>query len=233
MIYGKKKFIIYKTGEKTNPCIISRNRIDIFFIIAGFLLYAQFVLGQENNIDSIQYDPVKSNLFAEYENAELKIDYFLSEGISSVERYTCEIIVIDTMIMMSFESPETDNMNKIYFEGKWGLTKKQLALLHETLLKANLKQIKEGVPHPNLSGFGQKVLIVTSRDISIAGGMFYTNVFDSPDRDEMVRKRKEDVKNTSSIGGDYESVFKVLESFFPEKDTFIRKAYKGAPELPE
>lgn len=204
--------------------------IKVAFLIAGLLLYTQFVLGQENNNDSIQYEPVKSNLFAEYENAELKIDYFLSEGISYSERYTCEIIVIDTMIMMAFESPETEDLNKIYFEGKLGLTKKQLALLNETLLKANLKQIKEGVPKPNLSGFGQKILIIKSKDISIAGGMFYANIFESPDLDEMDRIKKEDIKNSSSIGGDYESVFKVLESFFPEKDIFMKKVYKGASE---
>lgn len=200
------------------------------FLIVGFLLYTQFVFGQEKDSASIEYEPIESNLFAEYENADFIVDYFISEGISYGDRYRCEIIVIDTIIMLAFKSPETENLNKIDFESKWELTKKQLTLLHNTLRKARLQQIKEGVPRPDRSGFGQKVLIVKSKDISIAGGMFYSNIFDTLDKDEMERQINEDKKNNSSIGGDYESVFKVLESFFPSKEIFIDKVYKGVSD---
>jgi len=200
------------------------NKIIAIFIVT---LFFRAGLCQASSDYEIQYDPVGNNLFPGYDNAKLVVDYFYTEGISNSERYSYEIIVVDNMLMLSFRSPETEDYYKINFKTKRTLTKKQTASLSSVLRRSRMKQIKDGMPRPYCSGNTREVLIIRSKELNIAGGLFYCGLFDSDDTKESIQKQiQSEEKETSSIGGNYRAVFDLLDSFFIEKKGLLKKVYR-------
>ncbi|HXB11792.1 MAG TPA: hypothetical protein VNZ45_07395 [Bacteroidia bacterium] len=179
------------------------------------------------NIKDIHYEPITEDYFADYKNAKLIVNYFCSDGISVTNRYSYEIVVIDSTLMMGFDSPETEALGYISYEKRQMLTHSQFQALKAILLNSDLTQKKIGIPRPDVSAHTKEVLIVRYGDINIAGGMFHYNMLqeDQPKsriEANVARQRR----LTSSIGGDYDAVIHALEGYFTDLTGLMNQALK-------
>ncbi|HEX4373145.1 MAG TPA: hypothetical protein VHZ50_07585 [Puia sp.] len=163
------------------------------------------------------YDSVTEDYFADYKNAKLTIDYYFTDGWSTIDRYSYEIIVIDSLFMIAFSSPESDSYKYISYQKKFLLSDLQLDTIKLALKNSKVKQIKNGIPRPDGSAHTKEVLIVKYKKINIAGGMAYANIASFPDSEpekEIQKSIIEDRKLSSSIGGNYDLLIKTLRKYF-------------------
>jgi hypothetical protein len=179
--------------------------------------------GQEAQDEANLYEcvPVEKNLYQGHEKAKLIVDYYNTWEISTGERYSYEILVIENILMLAFTSPETADFNEISFETKRVLSKEQIDYLIQLLNISKLKHLKNGIPEPSFSGYAKQVLIIKSENLSIGGGMFYSTIVESDTNTPIDQQVKAEEKSNSSIGGDYDFVFKALDNLFVEKKQFI------------
>jgi hypothetical protein len=179
------------------------------------------------NIKNVKYEPVTEDYFADYKGAKIIVNYYCSDGWSISDHYSYTVILVDSLLMLGFYSPETDGLRYISYEKKILLSSSITDSMEHMLNRAHLKQIKEGIPTPTAAANTKEVLIVKYRDLNIAGGMFYYNVLQedaSPKEiNAMVSKER---KLTSSIGGDYESIMKAMINLFPELKSLTQQVLK-------
>ena len=206
----------------------------VTYILLFFLFIpAVPVLGQTNtqdadmdiDVSSVQYEPVSRNYFAEYKYAGFIMDYYCSDGWSVTDRYTYEVVVIDSLLMVGFDSPETGAMHYISFQKKTIIPPDETDTLKNILGRAGLRQLKKGIPVPARSAYTKEVLIVKYAGINIAGGMFYYNMLQqdasAADINKMVAGQR---SLTSSISGNYNSVIQALQSLFPQLGGLMAQA---------
>ena len=154
-----------------------------------------------------------------FKNAKLKIDYFFTDGWSTGDRYSYEIIVIDSLIMIAFSSPESDSYKYVSYEKKFLLPASGINAIKLAVLNSKIKQKKNGIPRPDGSAHTKEVLIVKYKQIDIAGGMAYANIASFPDSEPLEKLNKEIAKDrrlSSSLGGNYDLLIKTLKSNFVE-----------------
>lgn len=198
----------------------------ISLIILTLLPSIGFCETLADDTDLYEYHPFETDIYSEHKNANIIIDYYNTWGISTSERYNYHILIIDNIITLHFESPETADFNQISFETKRALKPDQLNDLNQVLKRSKLKQLKTGVPHPFFTGYAQEILIVKSKNLSIAGGMFYSTIEGDEVGIPIDQQIKNEKESNSSIGGDYEAVFKVLNNLFVEINHLLHKMNK-------
>lgn len=179
------------------------------------------------NIKDIHYEPVTEDYFSEYKNAKLIINYYCSDGWSVNNRYSYEVVVIDSMLMLGFDSPETDGLRYISYEKKTILPAQFVDTLKNMLGRAGLVQKKKGIPVPVEAANTKEVLIVKYGGINIAGGLFYYNMLQedaSPEKINAIIQHER--KLTSSIGGGYDSIMLAMKGLFPELEGLMSEALK-------
>jgi hypothetical protein len=200
------------------------------FII--LLLFCKITLGQTGDsvdidIKSIKYEPVTENNYKDFPNAKLILDYYYTNGISYGDRFSYEIILIDSLLMFAFSSPETDSYRYISYEKKQLLAPEQVSKVKSIVGAAGLKQTKKGIPRPDASAHEKDVLIVKYKNINIAGGRFNHVIF--PDTASDAQNNKEiasERKLTSSVGGNYELVVSTLKKYFVDLPKLLDQVQK-------
>src|SRR6478736_3297839 len=91
-----------------------------------FLTTTSKIFGQ-NEIDiDVVYEPVNEDYFKGYKNAKMILDYYFTDGWSLHDRYTYEIIIVDDVLMVAFDSPKSDSFEKVSFQTKRKLSKDQM-----------------------------------------------------------------------------------------------------------
>jgi hypothetical protein len=199
------------------------------FLILLFIPFNIFKCFSQVDTGDIVYEPVTEDLFKSYKNAPLIVDYYFTDGISLGDRYSYEIIIVDSLLMVAFTSPETDTYKKVYFENKTLLDQKQVDSLKSILKLANLKQTKNGIPRATFSAHTKEALIIKYQNISIAGGLAYSNIASYPDTETPIQVKQEierDRKSSSSIGGNYDLVITTVKKYFTNLSKLKAKAIR-------
>lgn len=201
----------------------------IFFLLTA--LPAARVFAQtdstEINIKDVHYEPVTEDYFSDYPKAKLIINYYCSDGWSVTDRYSYEVVVIDSLLMMGFDSPETDGLHYISYQKKVIIPQELVDTLKNMLGRAGLKQLKNGIPEARAAANTKEVLIVKYGSINIAGGMFFYNMLQedaSPEKINAMVARERSL--TSSIGGNYDSIIFAMKGLFPDLDGLLSEALK-------
>lgn len=181
----------------------------------------------DNSIKDVHYEPVTEDYFADYKGAKLIINYYCAEGWSMSNRYSFEVVLIDSLLMTGFYSPETESMRYISYEKKMLIPSALADSMKNRLGRAGLTQLKAGVPSPTASANTKEVLIVKYGGSNIAGGMFFYNMMQedastSKINASVARQRK----LTSSIAGDYDAIIKAMKDLFPELNQLMTQVLK-------
>lgn len=179
------------------------------------------------NIKDVTYEPVTEDYFSDYKGAKLIVDYYCSDGWSISDHYSYQVVLVDSLLMLGFYSPETEGLRYISYEKKILLPSSVADSVMTMLDKAKLKQVKQGIPQPTAAGNTKEVLIIKDSNLNIAGGMFYYNVIQedaTPEQVNAIRKRER--KLTSSIGGDYDSIIQAMVALFPELGSLTQQVLK-------
>jgi hypothetical protein len=207
-----------------------KNQLILFCVfLLSFQAYSQ---DQPKYLDLsfVKYEIDKGNNYPGYENANFILDYFFTDGISNGDRYLFEIVIIDSNLMVAFRSPETETYNKISYEKKTYLRPGQLDSIKAMVVSAKLKQLKAGVPDPVASAHTQEVLVLKWRDQNqyITGGMFNLVLFENGlDLKEIHSEIEKERKATSSIGGDYDFIFKMMRKYFDDLEKLLKEVKKN------
>ena len=172
-------------------------------------------------LEIIETDTVKEiSIFEGFEDANFKLNYFHTTGYSSGNRYYYEVILVDSLIILNFKSPQNDDWDYISYQKRFVVENDQLEKIKEVVNKANLYQKNEGIPNWGDfdwcgSAYGAKKLWVESENINIAGGMVYLTIGEGNENSKKYKKRTGDeMKKSTTIGGDYETLFIELEKLF-------------------
>ncbi|MFD2247416.1 hypothetical protein [Pontibacter ruber] len=172
--------------------------------------------------NGVEYEPLTEDPFEGYENANLIIDYFVTEGWSTNDRHSYEIIVIDDQIMFGFGSPQSDSHREVHYEKKETLSPADVKEIASLLKKANIKQVRTGIPKPDASAHKKEVLLVRNGSQRIAGGMFSYVVYEDGTSEEEIDKQiAETRRETASISGNYDMLFDNLRKRFTNLDSLI------------
>ncbi len=178
-------------------------------------------------IRDIHYDIDTENYFSEYKNARLIANYYCSKGLTDNDRYSYEVVVIDSVLMCGFDSPETESMNYISYQRKQLLTSSQKNALRNVLDNAGLKQLRLGIPRPDIAAHTKEVIIVNYGKLKLQGGMVNYNLQEDFSQEQKSTEAAKERRQTSSIGGNYDALINVLTGFFTDLDKLKREAMKA------
>jgi hypothetical protein len=199
--------------------MISRFRHLLFFSILFFPLCASAQAPAQPDTSDYEYENPSDSLFPGYESAGKIIDYYKTEGVSTEDRYRFEVIVIDSLVSLTFRSPESENFHYVDYQKERLLSNDERAQLSQALASAKLTQTKSGIPNAKFTGYGQEVLIIRSSAFNITGGVAWIAISDNADSMDADRKM------TTSIGGNYDTFFSYLRRvYFPDLDALMREA---------
>jgi hypothetical protein len=196
----------------------------LFSLLAWLAAYPS--LGQQAT-GTYQYEPVTEDYFKGYKNAKLKLDYYFTDGSSTGNRYVFELVLVDNLLMLSFDSPQTDDYAYISYQKKILLSDSQLTAIKVALAKANLKQRVKGIPKPDGTAHTKEVLIVKYRNLALAGGMAYANRACFPDSESeatVQQQIRQDRRRSSSINGNYDILIRTLLTHFTDLTSLKREA---------
>jgi hypothetical protein len=199
-------------------------------LLISMVLFSGYTFAQNDSIDikNVHYEPVTQDYFADYSHATLIVNYYCSDGWSISNRYSFEVVLIDSVLMLGFDSPETESMRYISYQKKTILSPDRVDTIKNILGRAGLTQTKLGIPSPTAAANTKEVLIVRYASTNIAGGLFYYNAISQDESQEKINAMIErEKKLTSSIGGDYESVMLAMKNYFPELSGLMSDAIKS------
>lgn len=160
-------------------------------------------------------DESVNTIFDGYEYANFKLKYSLTEGYSLNYRYAYSIVIVDSLMILNFQCPKNDDWDFIQYQKQTILKDSQLERIKWVVKKARLSQKLEGFPHWSDwagSGYGANRLYIESEKINVAGGMIYNCM--GTGEEDMDKINKQQRKESTTIGGNYEFVFTELEKLF-------------------
>lgn len=199
-----------------------------------FLIFAGLLIAKPNEkattSDEYEYENLDSGTFDGYEDADFKLDYYLSYGSTAYDRFTYEFVVIDSTMLLVFNSPQTQNYNLIEFRKKIIASPATLKEFKKIVDKAGLRQIKKGVPLPKSPAYAREIIVVNykSKQIDITGGITSSVAFDkSMTPEEMQAEMEKERKVSASVSGDIDSIRIFLEKQFPDLKRLIIEAAKA------
>ena len=196
-----------------------------FLLLAFPKVYAQ----AKSDTSDVVYEPLMKDYFKDYKKAKFIVDYYFTDGSSTGNRYSYEIIVADNLLMLNFNSPKTDDYKYVAYNKQNFLDNSDITNLKRIIKKSQLKQTKKGVPRATFTAYTKEVLVVRFNGISVAGGFAYGNIASYPDSERTTQIKKEiadDRKQSSSIGGNYNLLISVLKKYFVDLDKLKAQSIK-------
>jgi hypothetical protein len=194
----------------------------IKFLILFLLIIAIKTNGQIDStfisFDEVKYDTTTLNVFKGSENARIKIDYYHSDGYSLHDRYWYEIVIIDSLVIFNFKSPDNSDWDYINYQKQTVIDDSIRDNLIFIIKKAGIKQKKKGIPIPPASGYSSNELFIETPDIKVAGGNVCITISGEETEKIYNERINKEMKLSSTIDGDYDLVFKSIESLFKELD---------------
>lgn len=180
-----------------------------------------FLLPTYNKIhaqfNDFEIDTTTINAFEGTENIKTKIDYYFTNGYSHGDRYWYEIIILDSLVILNFNSPDNDDWDFINYQKQYILDDSIINNISLLLKTSGLKQKKKGIPRATFSAYASENLFIETDEIHIAGGTVFSTyggeeISDEELEQEILREKKE----SSTLQGDYEIFIRELEKLFPE-----------------
>ena len=197
-------------------------------IIFG-ILFSINCSSQKNVAKKYQFEKLNVDLKKDYNNAKFILDYYFTDGISLGDRYFYEIIVTDSIVTLTFDSPDFGSYDYVKYVKRIHLEPKEIDTLKMVVKKANLKQTHQGIAHWDGSMYSRELLILKLDNIYIAGGQTYgpigTYSEDEPE-DEVKKEIEKDKRDSSSISGDYDSIINLLKKYFTNVEELYKSAYR-------
>ena len=198
--------------------------------ITLILLFFSILVNSQNNETYVyEHEDINIDLKKDYNKAKFIVNYFFTDGISYGDRHSYEIIVTDSILTLNYKSPNFGSYNYVNYTKQIQLNEEEIDSIKSTIKKANLKQIRKGIAKNDGSMFTREILIINQENIQIIGGQTYGPIGSYRDdiSDEIALKEIEkDRLNSSTIGGDYDSVINLLKSYFKNLETIFRDSLK-------
>ena len=167
-------------------------------------------------IEPVEIDTTVINVFELTSNANFKLDYYHTDGYSTGDRYWYEVIIIDSLIIFNFKSPDNDDWDYINYQKHIIIDADSLNSILSFIYDSKINQKLKGMPKPSGSGYGADRLYIQSERLNLAGGVVYMNVgLDMPD-DLWQKKITLEKETSSTISGDFQKVFNYLEKLFTD-----------------
>jgi hypothetical protein len=198
-------------------------------VIAFGFLFSILCHGQKKDTIAYEYQKLDVDLKKDFNNANFILDYYFTDGSSLGDRYFYEIIVTDSIITLTFDSPDFGDYNLVKYVKQIHLQPEEVDTLKQVTLKAKLKQTHDGIAHWDGTMYTREVLIVKLDDMYIAGGQTYGSLgtYSEEESDETIQHEIEkDKEDSSSIGGDYKSIIALLKTYFTNLEAIHKSAYK-------
>lgn len=197
-------------------------------VFVSVVLLSPFVAASQTDsvavsFDSVQVDTATINVFEQAPNATFKLDYYHTDGYSNKDRYWYEIIIIDSLLILNFQCAENDDWDFINYQKQLVLDVFVLDSIKKGISDAEIRQKKTGIPRPPASGYGADRLYIESSDLNLAGGAVYLCIGDGEDYEARIKKEKQ---LSTTISGDFEKVFKILESLFTDLPMLLESKNK-------
>lgn len=193
--------------------------ITLFLVLVALSIGASAQSSKDTYKTEYIYDIDTEEYFKGNRDAKLIVDYYYSEGISTGNRFSYEIMVIDSLIIVDFSSPETDTYRLLRYRKEWLLTHEQQDAIKSVLAKAGLKQKIQGIPRPEGTAHVKQILIARSGKTNVKG---YAH---EDDVDWKIAQAQE-VKESSSIGGDYLAVIDALRQLSVDLLGLLKDVYQ-------
>lgn len=202
-----------------------------FFSILIFLILAPIQIFAQDEEDVFELEPVRIDssivdVFSDVKNAKLKIDYYHTDGYSTNDRYWYEVIIIDSLMILNFNSPQNDDWNYINYQKKIILNENQILKIKNKITDSKLKKKIKGIPLPEGSGYGADRLFLEMDNLKIAGGTVYMWIGEEMTVKEFEEKVKKEKAHSSTISGDYQAVFDLLEELFTDLPFLLESMWK-------
>lgn len=197
--------------------------IRMRFILLLLILYSFNAGAQETDIlgrtidtviDDIPYRVPDTGWLEKFPEATIILDYYHSSGISLGDRIEYEIILVDTLLITGFSSPESDDYRYVEYQKRSLISQEQLARIKEVVKQAKVKSKNQLLPCPGFSGYGEQILGIKTAAENIVGGNVYSNVGSG----------EEDDLNLWTLEGNYTIVIKELERLFADLEPLRNKA---------
>ena len=188
----------------------------VFVLIVG---QAQKI---ETNFDSVRIDTSHINVFKGAEKSKYKIDFYHSEGYSTHDRYSYEIIILDSLMILNFSSPGNDDWNYIKYQKQIVLDDSTLQTVKYVIQKSKVGQKRKGMPLPPASGYTADRLFIETKELNIAGGTVFIGISGDETKQQYNLRIQKEKDISSTLSGQYEMVFKKLRSLFKELPFLLR-----------
>ncbi|MFH0892817.1 MAG: hypothetical protein V2A54_00130 [Bacteroidota bacterium] len=216
-------------------CKKNENTANVFSVVEDSILqnncnklFIDLWYNHENqNVDhenGISFSPNDDNLFKGYENAKVIVDYCINYGFSTIDRYQYEVIIVDSMLFLSFDSEETDNFHKIKFSDKRELKLGEVKRISSILNKYPIEQIKLYTPNYTGSCSCQEVFIVKYKGKYVQGGFCYSPCYESEEQFKIDSVLL--VEKSATIKGNTTALRSEILKFFPNLNLLLKKAKK-------
>jgi len=160
------------------------------------------------------YDTTAVDVFEGADDISFKLNYYHTEGISTGDRYWYEVIVLDSLVILNFKSPESDDRNFLSYQKRIIINDSALAAIKHNMKALGIKQKRRGIPEPLGSGYGADRLFVESKDVNIAVGTTFMCIANDANVAAYKSRVTGEKRESSSISGDYDKFFNYLERFF-------------------
>ena len=211
--------------QLTIECNMKNSILVVFLFLLPILSIGQ-VDTVELSFDTVEYQKVEFDVFEEAPSAKFKLNYYHTDGYSNKGRYWYEVIIIDSLLILNFKSPDCDDWNYINYQKRMVMEDEVVEKLKRKLVEANLQQKREGIPVPPGSGYGADRLFVDYQDISLAGGTVYMCIGESASKEAYENRIKREKEISSSISGAYQSIMDLLETLFDDLAVLLKSKNK-------
>ncbi|MBD81560.1 MAG: hypothetical protein CL840_21760 [Crocinitomicaceae bacterium] len=195
----------------------------ILFLLLPILLFGQNdsieLAFEKVEIDTTSVDPFKGSF-----EASFKLDYYNSTGYSFRDRYWYEVIILDSLVILNFKSPDNDDWDYVSYQKRFVLGPDEQKEIEDLVIECGIKQKIKGRPLPPASGYGAEKLFIETPELKVAGGLVYVAIGDGSEQDD-IRMQKER-QLSSTIEGDYDRFFKALETLFKDLNYLIESKDK-------
>lgn len=174
----------------------------------------------------VEIDTTLTNVFEQMPSGKFKLDYYHTDGYSIGNRYWHEVIIIDSLLIFNFKSPNNEDWDYINYQKTTIIDQDSLNNILNFIIKSNIHQKVKGMPIPKGSGYGEDRLYIESRDLKIAGGTIYMNVGLDMPKELWQQKIKIEKETSSTISGDFQKVFDYLDKLFKDLPMLLESKNK-------
>ena len=197
------------------------------------LFFFNFILSQVINNDKkimnngITYELPNNKYFDDSKKANLFIKYNYSDSKSIIDGYSYDIVIVDSLLTVRFNSSNTDSFNYIDYKKIIILDSITIDSLKNIIKTSKIRQYINGMPTSENSAKTTENLFIKYKNIKIAGGFVYSNAVsfsDSVSDEDMARQINYERKLSSSISGNYDLIIEKLKFLFDNLSALIMES---------